>query len=73
MIASSMNKKTKKPPTFASLLSAWRKKHDISQPTAARTLNVPLATFRGWEQGKHLPCNFVKLAVLGMMKNTPTK
>jgi DNA-binding transcriptional regulator YiaG len=44
-------KATSRKPTEASIrLFEWRKSLDLTQPQAAEKLNVPLPTYRNWEQ-----------------------
>lgn len=42
-----MRKKTKE---ASERLRKWRKGLDLTQPQAAEKLNVPLPTYRNWEQ-----------------------
>jgi DNA-binding transcriptional regulator YiaG len=43
-------------------LSAWRKRMGLTQEQAAKALNTPVGTYRGWEQGRFKPPGAVDAA-----------
>jgi len=51
--------------TDGARLAAWRDRLGLSEPEAARSLNVSTSIYRGWEQGRlrvppsvHLLCRY---------------
>ncbi len=60
-----MSMAKRKSPMTAAQLQKLRKAAGLLQPAAAEKLDTPLATYRGWEQGRRaIPGAAAKLARL---------
>jgi DNA-binding transcriptional regulator YiaG len=43
---------------IAEVLKDWRKKHGLSQQTAAAELEISISALQAWEQGRNRPSRF---------------
>ena len=48
----------------ANRLKAWRKRKNLTQQAAAKRLNLPVGTLRGWEYGRRTPSGFTLRALM---------
>lgn len=59
----------KKPKTvWAGKFQALRLKKGFSQDRAAEALDIPVATIRGWEQGRHTPPVYIQRLILRLLE-----
>ena len=43
---------------LAAIIKAWQKKRKLTNPQAAKELDVPLRTYGDWKGGQHAPRGF---------------
>jgi DNA-binding transcriptional regulator YiaG len=58
----------KKANPWGAKLKALRLSKRLSQAGAATYLEIPVATLRGWEQGRHAPPVYVRALVMRLLK-----
>lgn len=64
-----MTKTKNKQDRFSSHLKAWRRDVSrMSQGAAANSLDVPLATYRNWEQGRREPSVLLQSSIMDAMR-----
>lgn len=57
--------------TIAKQLRAWRRRWQLTQPSAAASLGVPLSTLQNWEQSRNSPTGLALEALRAKLNNPP--